>query len=347
MKGHGATGRLGFSGRVLNKLTSMASGVLVMGVLVVAGVVSPAKAQPVSAKPASTEPMRVVVTVPPLRSIVEPLLPSGSELRVLMQPGRSEHGYEFTPSDLAAVAGADLVVYVGLNLEPRIEQAVADMVKGRTVICFAKVVGLQRSGQPIPNTPEALGAGHDHEHDASCDHEHDEKWVDQHLWHDPSLMAKLAGPVRGAIEEALQAKGLLTEAEQQRLGTAQAALQARIQGVDDQWRTSVKGFTSTTIVTHHAAFSRLADRYGLTIASVIRTIEGGEPTPGDLVKVLEAIEKHKVKAIFVEPQFNARAAERLARQAKIRVGQLDPMGDGDWFAQMQRNLDSLAAHLKD
>jgi len=345
MKGHGLTGRLGFSGRVLNKLTSMASGVLVMGVLVVAGVVSPAKAQPVSAKPASTEPMRVVVTVPPLRSIVEPLLPSGSELRVLMQPGRSEHGYEFTPSDLAAVAGADLVVYVGLNLEPRIEQAVADVFKGRTVICFAKVVGLQRSGQPIPNTPEALGAGHDH--DASCDHEHDEKWVDQHLWLDPSLMAKLAGPVRGAIEEALQAKGLLTEAEQQRLGAAQAALQARIQGVDDQWRTSVKGFTSTTIVTHHAAFSRLADRYGLTIASVIRTIEGGEPTPGDLVKVLEAIEKHKVKAIFVEPQFNARAAERLARQAKIRVGQLDPMGDGDWFAQMQRNLDSLAAHLKD
>lgn len=334
---------------VLHRVQTRATAGMVAVAFTAVGLTSTAtfaQTSPASAPATKAATIRAVVTVPALKSIVEPLLPPGSELRVLMQPGRSEHGYEFTPSDLAAVAGADLVVYVGLNLEPRVEQTVAKPVEGRTVICFAKVAGLQRSGQPIPNTPEALGHDHHHEHDASCDHEHDEKWVDQHLWLDPMLMAKLVGPVRGAIEETLQAKSQLTTEEQQRQGAAQAALLARIQGVDDQWKASVKSFKHTTIVTHHAAFSRLADRYGLTIVSVIRTIEGSEPTPGDLAKVLEAIEKHKVRAIFVEPQFNPKAAERLARQAKIGVGQLDPMGDGDWFALMQRNLDSLATHLK-
>ena len=44
-----------------------------------------------------------------------------STVTVLMQPGKSEHGYEFTPADVAALATADLVVYVGLGLEGRIE----------------------------------------------------------------------------------------------------------------------------------------------------------------------------------------------------------------------------------
>ena len=63
---------------------------------------------------------RAVVTVPALAGLVKPMLPKDAELRILMQPGRSEHGYEFTPTDIAALGRADLVVYVGLGLEPQV-----------------------------------------------------------------------------------------------------------------------------------------------------------------------------------------------------------------------------------
>ena len=89
--------------------------------------------------------LRVVVTVAPLKGLVQPLLPEGANLRVLMQPGRSEHGYEFSPEELADLARADVVVYIGLNLEPKIASLLADkkLPASQKVICFAELVGIQ------------------------------------------------------------------------------------------------------------------------------------------------------------------------------------------------------------
>src|SRR5690349_13389373 len=89
-------------------------------------------------------PLKVVVTVAPLKGLVEPLLPEGSKVTVLMEPGKSEHGYEFTPADMAAVARADLVVYVGLGIDAKVEAAVKkrDMGSGQSV-CFADAAGVQ------------------------------------------------------------------------------------------------------------------------------------------------------------------------------------------------------------
>src|SRR5882757_8715144 len=74
-----------------------------------------------SRQPDKAAGLRAVVTIPPLKGLIEPLLPPGTTVTVLMQPGRSEHGYEFTPADMAAMARADVFVYVGLGLEGRIE----------------------------------------------------------------------------------------------------------------------------------------------------------------------------------------------------------------------------------
>src|SRR5436190_24294409 len=82
--------------------------------------------------------LKVVVTIAPLKGLVEPLLPPGSTVTVLMQPGKSEHGYEFTPGDIAAMAKADLFVYVGLNLEGRVESTLKKQeAPKRQVVCFA------------------------------------------------------------------------------------------------------------------------------------------------------------------------------------------------------------------
>lgn len=315
-----------------------------------------ASAQANASSPARTgTALRAVVTVPALKSFVEPLLPAGSEVRVLMTPGRSEHGQEFTPSDLAALAAADLVVYVGLNLEPRVEEAVAKPVKGRQVVCFGRVVGLQKTGEPVPNTPEALAKApgappHRHDH-GDDDHDHGAEsspgWVDQHLWLDPVLVQKLIPAVRGAVEEALQDRGAFTTGERERLAAAQATLAERVKGTDEAWKAGLSPLAGRAIVTHHRAFSRPAERYGLRVVAAIREREGAEPTPADVAAVLDAISTHHVRAIFVEPQFDPQAAQRIASRAKVRVGRLDPMGSGDWFKMMSENLDSLVKNLKD
>src|ERR1051325_6125673 len=108
---------------------------------------------------APLQPLKVVVTVAPLRGLIEPLLPEGSTVTVLMQPGKSEHGYEFTPADMAAVAKADLVLYIGLGLEGRLEAT----IKGREKHAAQKSMSIAEA-LGIDATPDEGAHADDDDH---------------------------------------------------------------------------------------------------------------------------------------------------------------------------------------
>lgn len=299
-------------------------------------------AEQIGAAERGGEPLRIVVTVPALKGLVEPLAPKGTSIRMLMQPGRSEHGYEFTASDIAALAEADVVVYVGLNLESRFDELLARPAKSsRRVVQFAAAVGIAADAHDHSDH-----ADHEHEekdHDGTCDHEHGP--VDPHLWLDPVLVEKFVPAVQNGIKEAMESRGELTEPAKATLDQAAADLVRSVRQVDERWRERLAPFAGKAVVTHHNAFPRVAERYGFRVATAIRTFEHAEPTPAQLAEIVNAIREQKVGVIFTEPQFNPAAAERIAKAAKVRVGRLDPLGDGDWFGMMQKNLDAMVDGL--
>lgn len=281
--------------------------------------------------PDSSGPLRIVVTIPPLQGLMEALAPPGASVRSLMPPGRSEHGYEFTPSDIAAVGQADVVVYVGLGLEPAVDKFVRQNVSARRrVVVLGDVLGLDADGHEH----------HPHGPDEPCDHA-----VDVHVWLDPVLMRSAVPELRRAIEEAQRSAGRLTDQERARLDAAQDDLIRRLTELDEEYRRALEPLKGSAIVTHHSAFGRLAERYGLTVAAVVRPIEGSDPTPAQIAQVVEAIQREGIGVIFVEPQFSAAAARRIAERTGVRIGQLDPLGTGDYFALMRANLAALLEHL--
>jgi zinc transport system substrate-binding protein len=321
--------------------------VAVLGALAASGNIG--AAQRVSGQQGEAPPaLRVVVTVAPLKGIVEPLLPPGSSVRMLVAPGRSEHGQDLTPGDLGALADADVVVYVGLGLEPTVEKALRSHPRpGRREVCFATSVGIgtraegakQECGERAENSGKA---GHAHEAHAACEHA-----VDPHLWLDPVLVEQfvpvLAGEIRAAVGAGREAAPAFIED----LGAREAGMLRRVREVDRAWRERLAPWKGQAIVTHHNAFSRPAERYGLRVAAVIRGTENAEPSPAQIAAVVETIRREKVRAIFVEPQFGAGVGERIARAAGVRVASLDPLGDGDWFKMMKANLESLERNLSE
>jgi zinc transport system substrate-binding protein len=129
------------------------------------------------------------------------------------------------------------------------------------------------------------------------------------------------------------------------LSAAEAEMLSDVRALDTEYKSRLASFAGRAIVTHHAAWKRLADRYGLKVAAVIRPIESSEPTAAAVTAAVHAIEEQHVGAIFVEPQFSPQAAERIVAIAKVKVAGLDPLGDGDWFKMMRANLDSLVKNL--
>lgn len=307
------------------------------------GTPSPAGTAPAPAtQHASTATLDVVVTVPPLKGLIERLLPPGSRVTTLMKPGRSEHGYEMTAEDVVRVAKADIFVYVGAGLEAHVEK-VLDKRRAKQgaersgVVCFAEAVGDAKVNEVQGH--ECTDEHHDHAHT------HGASAGDPHLWLDPVLVKDLVPALAQQVESALKAKGTWSTDEEQLLTARKEKLLAEVDVIDALYRERLNNVTTRSIITHHDAFSRIAKRYGLHVAAVVRVGTSGESSPGDLAKVIEAAKESGAQAIFREPQYDAKAVERLAARAGLKVLVLDPLGDGDWFAMMRQNCDALADGL--
>jgi zinc transport system substrate-binding protein len=295
-----------------------------------------APAQPAVRPPG---PLRMVVSIPPLTGFTADLAPPGAQVTTLIGSGRSEHGYELTPMDRAALVRADLIVYIGLNLEPSIERSAREHPGRPPSICFAEAVGEDKA---VPSEgehpPEPTPAHHD-------DDDHDHGLIDPHLWLDPALVTAFLPKLSAAVSQAAIAAGAQPAAEDDRAKAALDAALARVADVDAAYRRELAPFAGRTIVTHHSAWARLANRYGLKIAAVIRPIEGTETTPAQLHDAITAIREQHATAVFVEPQFDPTAARRIAEGAGANLGTLDPLGTGDWSALMRQNLDQLVKTL--
>lgn len=276
---------------------------------------------------------RVVVSIPPLKGLVAPMLPDGSETTVLCPPGRSEHGFELSPSMVTALAQADIVVLVGLGLEPQVEKAVASSAPRapkRRILRFADAVGVK--------------ADADHHH-AEGDDDHDHDGPDPHLWLDPFLVQKFVSVAGDEILAAAHDRGGLSAQQTADFKARRMTIAGAAKKIEIEYAVRLEPFKGRAIVTHHPAFDRLAERFGLDVAATIRATDTGEPTPGSIDAVVRLVRERAVTAVFDEPQSDPAIARRVAAAAGVRVLTLDPLGDGDWAAMMRRNLDALVEGL--
>lgn len=272
-------------------------------------------------------PVRLVAGVPPMAGLLAELAPPGADVRAIVAPGSSPHTFEPGPADVAAIARADLVVLVGLGVEASLP---VRSVPPQRRLEMAAALGIQ--------------SGHDdHDHD-HAGHEHDHSGPDAHLWLDPVLVIEFVPALAGAVRDALQRAGA-DEAAMLEVDDRERALLERIRAVDASYGGRLAPYAGAAIITHHDAWSRPAERYGLEIAGVILQAEGVEPSPAHLARLVDLARERSVRAVLTEPQLDAAVARRLAEQIGLPLGTLDPLGSGDWEATMRANLDELVRVL--
>ncbi len=279
---------------------------------------------------AASRPVRVVVSIPPLAGLVRELAPD-AQVTLLVPPGVSEHGFEIGAAAIAATGGADLVALNGAGLEPQVERLLKSQGdrQGRSVIRFGDVVGV-----------EAVG----HDHGDDHDHDHDHGAVDPHLWLDPVLVERFTP----ALSQALMSAMLRADDQEgmRSLEARTAHLLTRVREVDQAYREQLEPFKGKGIVTQHAAFGRLADRYGLHVAATLRSADMVEPTPAVIAEVARLARERGVKAVFTEPQSSGMDARRLSEATGLKLLVLDPLGTGNWEEMMLTNLESLVQGLE-
>ncbi|MBX9738356.1 MAG: zinc ABC transporter substrate-binding protein [Phycisphaerales bacterium] len=299
--------------------------------------------------PAAMAPLRVVVSIPPLKGLIEPLLPAGTVVEMLVPPGVSEHGYEIPPAKLSALAKADLVVYIGMGMEPQVEKSLAKSPRAsQRVIKFESVPGVVATNKPKPTAGDHDHSGHTHDAAGNCVHE-----IDPHVWLDPLMALSLVDEVALQLAErrisAATPSLSTTEVRAAAMSEIErdpAVVNMRKQLLDLHRRTQDTLGTAQrkTIIVAHDAFGWFAQRYGLEVVA-ISGLAAGEPKPEAIRDAVNAVRAKSLTTIFIEPQLNPAAANRVAQLSGARVDTLDPLGNGDYFKLMNTNLDALARAL--
>lgn len=122
------------------------------------------------ATPLRAEPPQVVADIPALHGIAAALLDGLGEPALLLSGPASPHDFQLRPSDARALAGADVVVWVGAGLTPQISGPIEELAGDAHRIALLELPGVRllpfREGALFPGAhAHGEGGGHADEHE--------------------------------------------------------------------------------------------------------------------------------------------------------------------------------------
>jgi len=161
---------------------------------------------------------------------------------------------------------------------------------------------------------------------------------DPHVWLDPVRYAAMVRTIGSALGD----------------DAAAGRLAARVTRLGAELRRGLAHCRRRQIVTSHAAFGYLADRYGLEQVPLEGLSPEAEPSAKDIVHLVDLVRKSGATTVFFEPLVSPKLAQAVAREAGVATAVLDPiegLTDGEraaganYFTVMRANLAALQKAL--
>jgi zinc transport system substrate-binding protein len=245
----------------------------------------------------------------------------------LTPPGVEPHDLELDPEQVAEIEGADLVLYLGEGFQPAVQEAVNVVAEGEHVDLL----------QGIGETRTTSESGEPPAGDV----------VDPHVWLDPVLMRRI-------VDRISETLGRLDPARAAAFRTRAGAFDADLAELDEEYRSGLSSCRRHVLVTSHAAFGYLADRYGLTQEPITGLSPEAEPDPERLAQLAADVRRTGTTTIFTETLVSPKVAQTLAREAGVVTAVMNPLegltqqqvqAGEDYLSVMRSNLAALRRGL--
>lgn len=266
-----------------------------------------------TAIPALAEVPTVVTDIPPVHALVAQVMGDLGAPELLLAKGADEHDFQLRPSQASAVADAGLVVWVGPELTPWLEGALATRAEGAASLALLHAEGtrLQAYRAATPD-PEDQGT------DGGTDPGHGGE--DPHAWLEPGNAQVWLGEIAAEL-------GRLDPANAATYQANAGAAAARITALDAELAAVLAPVRDKPLVTYHDAFGYFAEAYGLTLAGSVALGDASSPGASRLAGLRAKLEAGAVVCVFPEVQNDPELMTQLAEGTGARIGgALDPVG---------------------
>ncbi len=248
--------------------------------------------------------VQAAATIFPVYDILRQVGGDNIELTLILPAGASPHTFDPTPAQIKSVNQAEIFFVVGAGVD---DWALGLLPTDSKV----RIVDLSENINLKPFEHE------DHEDELEEEHEHGD--LDPHYWLDPENAKIIADRIA-------QELALLDSVNTDEYTANSFKFKEEIDKLLIAWQERLSIFSERSLAVFHDAWGYFAERFGLEIVATFEPFPGKSPSPQYLIEMQEIIKENQVKSLFIEPQLSSEAAESLAKDLKVEIWRLDPIG---------------------
>jgi ABC-type Zn uptake system ZnuABC Zn-binding protein ZnuA len=248
---------------------------------------------------AAANKLNVITATTDLAALVQEVGGDKVNVESMAKGYQDPHFVEAKPSFLLKLRHADLLVVVGLQLEigwlpPLITQSGNSRIQvGASGYLdasqFAEILEI-----PQGSITRAMGDVH--------------PLGNPHYWLDPDNGCRVAKGIAGKLGEMDPQDAAYF---QQRFQD----FERRLVEADKKWQADMKPFRGRKVITYHNSAPNFAHHFGLNVVGFVEPRPGIPPTPSHTVDVINMMKRDHVKVIMVEPYFDRKTPDSIARES--------------------------------
>jgi zinc transport system substrate-binding protein len=252
----------------------------------------------------------VVVSLKPIHSLVASIMHGVGDPGVIIDGAASPHTYQMKPSDAVKLEQADIIFWVGHDMEKFMEKPL------ETLGANARIVELDEAPGIIKLPTRESGTFEPHA-DGDAPHADGSEEYDLHLWLNTRNARAMAAMIEKALIDAdpsnaqIYAKNLANLDD--RLDKLSADIKATVAPVKDK-----------PFIVFHDAYQYFEKEFGVMVAGSITVSPESLPGAARIAEIRKKVEELKSTCVFAEPQFEPKLIDVVLEGTKSRTGVLDP-----------------------
>jgi len=275
--------------------------------------------------------IKVIASIKPIHSLVSYVMDGVGTPEILVDGSSSPHSFQLKPSHAKMLQNADIVFWIGEDLETFLETPLDSIATNAKKIAIMELNDIQllefREKHIFEDHDEHVEEdGHDEhvEEDGHDEHveedghdEHNHGEFDIHFWLDPEIAKVIVKNIARELSKIDVANKSIYKANAVK---AIEELDALIT------TTKLRINTNASYVVFHDAYQYFEKRFGIEVLGALSVNPEILPGAKQLAEIREVIQHEKVNCIFSEPQFNPSIANTIAQDTGVKSAVLDPLG---------------------
>ena len=262
--------------------------------------------------------IKAVATIKPIHSLLASVMEGVGTPSLIVEGSNSPHNFTLKPSHATMLEEADIIFWVGEDLELFLEKPLESLAKDAKKISLLELPSIQKLKFRESNIhDEHHGHEDEHEEDDKNHNEHMHGEFDAHVWLDPMNAQAIVLEMAHELSKIDSTNKDIYELNAQKLTSSLDALMERANQIIPE---------KPSFIVFHDAYQYFENRFGIRSEGALTLNPDVLPGAKQIAEIQELIEHENVKCIFSEPQYNPKIIEVLAEDMNVSTGIIDPLG---------------------